>query len=141
MSRIDDSLSETFGLPVPEREQRDEIAVQPSEADDDFEFVRETLRSLLDAGADAFADLANIARSEEKVSAYSAMNDMLSNLSNISVKLMDIQKTKREIENIGQKDKQQSGVVNNTTNVAFIGSTTDLAKLISNNTQGEIIDV
>ena len=136
MSKVDRKLAETFGLEVEEKELPALInPPEQKEEIDDFEFVRGTLHSLIEAGTAAFEDLADIARNEEKISAFSTMNDMLSNLADISTKLLEIQKKKREIESVKTETTQQ--INNVTNNVAYIGSTADLAKLLNS---GEIID-
>lgn len=131
MSRVDKSLSETFGvepigppdrLPPPPLPETEENEIE------DFEFVRQKLHSLLHEGTAAFETLADIAKTEEKISAFSTLNEMLSNLSDISIKLLEIQEKKRKI----QTPKEQKALPGNVTNNAvFVGSTADLDKLIS----------
>lgn len=137
---VDESLAETFGF---EPEKKTFPALIPAiedlpENDDDYEFVKKTLQSLVMAGTSAFESLADIARNDEKIAAFQTMNDMLTNISDISMKILEIQKMKKEIE-----AKQETKQVNNTTNVAaFVGSTAELAKLLlNNNPVGEVIDV
>ena len=147
--KVDVLLSDTFGLPAPEQKQLPKMLEhnQPEEISeiDDFEFVREKLHSLLTAGADAFEDLAVIAREEEKISAFGTMNTMLNTLSDISMRLIEIQKMKVQIEKekkaIGGEEpppQQNNKVVNN--NTVFVGSMAELAAVARKN-NGDIIDV
>lgn len=144
MTRVEEKFAEAFGIPPIEQvSDRDLPVVQntPEPLDDkskdDFEFVRGTLYKLLKNGSDAFEQLAEIASVEEKISAYSTMNEMLSNLSDISIKLLDIHEKKKKMEIASPKEQPQSQQ-NITNNTVFVGSAVDLDKLLS---QGDIIDV
>ena len=141
ITTIDASLSETFGVPtiselVPVEEKPMEVVESES---DDFEFVRRKLHSLLHEGTTAFETLAVIAKSEEKISAFTALNEMMNNLSEISVKLLDIQEKKQKLNNTKTDNKNPTTITNN--NIAFIGTTADLSKLLNDDSlYGETID-
>lgn len=138
MTRVDEKFAETFGIPQISRSTSDMVSVDEIPAADnakgDFEFVRQTLYSLLKNGSDAFEQLAEIAKVEEKISAYGTMNEMLGNLSDISIKLLEIHERKKKME-ASTKPETPAQVTNNN---VYVGSASDLDKLLES---GDIIDV
>lgn len=143
MTKIDRSLAETFGLPtdddVSDRRYPTTTTTPielPEDNDDDYEFVRKTLHSLIKSGSAAFDNLADLAADGEKISAFATMNDMLTNLANISTQLLEVKKIKKEIE--ASDNPVNTGQNTVTNNVAFIGTTADLARLINDK---DVIDV
>lgn len=144
MTRAEEKFAEAFGIPPISEYKADIVPVDPPQADakesgsadEDFEFVRSTLYDLLKNGSTAFEQLAEIARVEEKISAYGTMNEMLSNLSDISIKLLDIHEKKKKMSDPGKKETNQP--TNVTNNMVYVGSASDLDKLLD---KGDIIDV
>ena len=143
MNKVERGIHELVGLPVEEPElpaliEKQEVP-KDNDAKDDIDFVRNTLHSLLEAGTTAFEDLADIARSEEKVSAFATMNSMLQNLSDISLKLIELHEKKQKILATPSKEEGQAKNVNNVTNnnAVFVGSTSDLTKFLNG---GQIYD-
>lgn len=137
MNKVERNIHELVGLPVEEVSLPTLIekteAPKDADAKDDIDFVRDTLHSLLRAGTDAFEDLADIARTEEKVSAFATMNSMLQNLSDISLKLIDLHEKKQKLLATSPEPSGNSSVNNVTNNNAvFVGSTSDLAKFLNN---------
>jgi len=166
MSRIDKSLSEQFGvdpiwnpeevsfpvseiankdlvIPVVEDPKQDQTDQEKIESD--IEFSRQKLLSLLTKGEDAFEYLLHLAKSEERVNAFEVLNSMLSNMTDMSMKIIDIQEKKKKLL-LGGKEKQpESNANNNTTNnIIFTGTTTELQDLIkkqiSSNKDDSIIE-
>lgn len=144
MTRAEEKFAEAFGIPPIEEYKPDIVpstvqnldSNESRSADADFEFVRSTLYDLLKNGSTAFEQLAEIARVEEKISAYGTMNEMLSNLSDISIKLLDIHEKKKKILDSDKKNMQQP--TNVTNNTVYVGSAADLDRLLD---KGDIIDV
>lgn len=141
MAKVDNTLSEIFGVaPIgePEKVPPPEIPETKPGDVEDFEFVRQKLHGLLHEGTTAFETLAQIAKSEEKISAFSTLNEMLSNLSDISIKLLEIQEKKNKL--LAPQKGQQSTPNTVTNNAVFVGSTADLARMINDNFEFPIID-
>lgn len=141
MAKVDNALSETFGVPTLQEVNPATIsqADPPKSELEDFEFVRLKLHALLHAGTESFETLALLAKTEEKISAFQALNEMMGNLSDISLKLLEIQEKKQKLTS--KTEKHDGSVTNVTNNVAYIGSTADLAKLLNDhNFLGDTID-
>lgn len=94
----------------------------------DYEVSRETHRELLEAGQEALAELLKVAKESQHPRAYEVVGQMLKNLSDMTDKLMDLQKKMKELE--GRKDNDAPQV--NVDKAVFVGSTSDLLKQIKN---------
>jgi hypothetical protein len=141
-TKIYSSLAETFDVEdVVDTASKSDIVdsnalmvpdeLPPSKSlEDDADVVRNTLHSLLKQGEEAFADLKRIAVAEESPRSFEVLNGMLSNLSDIAVKLMDVHEKKAKINRLQEtKTQPQPGTTVNNTAV-FVGTTSDLQQMI-----------
>lgn len=130
MSKIHDSLSNTFDLAPPLTQQvGTELQVtQPTDStvDDDADAVRDTLYKLLQQGSEAFEDLKRIAVAEESPRSFEVLNGMLSNLGDIATKIMEVHERKARIKksSVSEQAPINNGTVNN--NTVFVGTTAEL---------------
>lgn len=133
-TKIYQSLADTFDVDdVVDTSDVTDLSL-PTIPDDtsvesDTEKVRETLYTLLSEGADAFSSLKRIAKAEESPRSFEVLNSMLSNLSDIAVKLMDVHERKLKM----QKVSTPTEVVNNgnvTNNTMFVGTTMELHEML-----------
>lgn len=152
MSNVDKSLSEMFGVepiwnpedsafPLAKPEEAtpqvpDVIKEKEQESDEekiesDIEFSRQKLLSLLNKGEDAFEYLLHLAKTEERVNAFEVLNSMLANMTDMSMKIIDIQEKKKKLMSSTKKDDSNTPVNNTTTNnIIFTGTTSDLQEMI-----------
>tara|TARA_B000000441_G_C21752033_1_gene363964 strand:- start:517 stop:879 length:363 start_codon:yes stop_codon:yes gene_type:complete len=100
----------------------------------DYEYTRANLQELIEKGKDGLDLAMRIAEETEHPRAIEVLAGMLKNVSDVNDKLMDLNKKKQEAEEgTGKK------VTNNN---LFIGSTTELQRLLKKNKkEQEIIDV
>lgn len=99
--------------------------------DDDYEFTRGKLKDLIDQGSDAFEMMVEVAKESEHPRAYEVLSGMMKNIADISEKLIDINKKKKEIQYIGKNPKREALPEGSTTNnIMFVGDTKDLQKAI-----------
>lgn len=109
---------------------------------DDYEFTRETLRDLVEKGSDAFENMVEVARESEHPRAYEVLSGMLKNIADISEKLVDVNKKQRDLTTPKGKEAPALPNGSNVTNNVFVGSTTDLQRMLSNmDSPEEIIDL
>lgn len=92
---------------------------------DDYEFSRETYRSLVTKSNEAIEQMLNLAMQSEHPRAFEVLSNMLKNTSDMTDKLMALQKAKKEM---AKKDEGSSAKPALTQNNLFLGSTTDLQK-------------
>lgn len=142
MTRIDTSLSDTFGIPNIERSEivpvvRDEIVESVDDLDADVAFVRGKLESLINKGESAVEMLTDIARAEESPRSFEVLNTMLSTLSDLSMQFIALHEKKAKIINSRTTKNQQPtlNTTTNTTNIAFVGSSSDLDILLEQRRQ------
>jgi hypothetical protein len=169
MTRLDKSLSKVFGVPelgaseiqgpsmekefpapavvestsVMSKEQQYPVTVpdsQSAQIDEDTEFVKHKLKSLLANGENAFATLAEIAKAEERASHFEALTGMMNGLSSIAMGILDAegkrQKLKAGLGEEGQPAQTVHNTQNNTT--VYVGTTADLQRMLD---EEDVIDV
>ena len=98
--------------------------------DNDFEFARKTYYDLLVKGSEALEEMMEVARATEHPRAFEVLSGMMKNMADVNDKLMDLNKKNKDIN---QKDEPKQ--LGNTTNNLFVGTTTDLQRLIHNEKQ------
>lgn len=98
-----------------------------NDLDDDYEESRKTLKDLVLKGNQAIDHLLAIASETEHPRAFEVVATLIKNTAEANEKLMAMQKTVRELKNIKKND---SGV--NVDKAIFIGSTSELSKLLKN---------
>jgi len=102
---------------------------------DDYEYSRATYYDLIEKGRESLEDMIAVARESEHPRAYEVLSSMIKNISDVNDRLMDLNKKKKDI--VAKEDPKAIG---NTTNNLFIGSTTDLQRLLHNESD-KVIDV
>lgn len=145
-SKIDRSLSETFGVPIDDEEELESVDIQDGDEKpiDDIAFVREKLHSLLTDGTEAFQKLADIATDSEKPAAFGTLNEMLKSLSDISMKLVELEEKRQKLdkkETTAVQPIQGGQPTQITNNTVYVGTTADLARLFKESNIGETYDV
>ena len=130
MSEIDDKLNEVLDI-VPEItematvEENTELVIPTNkDAEVDFDKGRENLYKLLDKGNDAIDGILALAKEGEHPRAYEVAGQLIKTVADVSKDLMAMQeklKKLKEVPNTGPKS---------VTNALFVGSTTELTKLL-----------
>jgi uncharacterized protein YdiU (UPF0061 family) len=94
------------------------------EVQDDYEFSRETYRSLVNKSNEAIEQMLSLAMQSEHPRAFEVLSNMLKNTSDMTDKLMALQKAKKDMAKKEEADAKPALTQNN----LFLGSTTDLQK-------------
>ena len=102
--------------------------------DNDYKYSRDTYYELVEKGKQSLELMIEVARESEHPRAFEVLAGMIKNISDVNDRLMDLNKKKKEID---KKDDIKK--VANTTNNLFVGSTTELQKLLKN--ESEIVNV
>jgi hypothetical protein len=95
---------------------------------DDYEFSRDTYRDLIATGTRSLDILAELARESEHPRAFEVLSQAIKNIGDTTDKLMSLQKAKKELNKEDKEKEEQAQVTNNN---VFVGSTTDLQRLLS----------
>lgn len=95
----------------------------------DYEYSRDTYYELIQKGREAMDLMIEVARESEHPRAFEVLSNMIKNVSDVNDKLMDLNKKNKDI------NKEETKQVGSTTNNVFIGSTTDLQRLLQNDSK------
>ena len=95
---------------------------------DDYEFSRETYRDLIATGTKSLDILAELARESEHPRAFEVLSQAIKNIGDTTDKLMSLQKAKKELNKEDKEKEEQAQVTNNN---VFVGSTSDLQRLLA----------
>ena len=98
------------------------------DVNDDYTFSRDTYKDLISTGMGSLDALAEIARESEHPRAFEVLSKSIKDIGDVTDKLMTLQKNKQDL--VGKKEEETSKITNNN---MFIGSTTDLQRMLLNN--------
>lgn len=117
--------SQVHDLVEVEEESVGVATTAKGDADKDYEYTRGHLYSLIEKGQEAVTNALDLANEGDSARAYEVVGGLIKNVADTADKLLDLQKKVKDLENV---------TVNNQTNVTnnsvFVGSTTELQKLI-----------
>jgi hypothetical protein len=139
MTKKFDKLNETFNVdgeivPVEAESVSEKIEKYASDANDikkDYEYARGNLYSLVEKGQEAINGILELAQESEMPRAYEVAGQLIKNTSEIAEKLMALHKIKKDVE----EDTPKGPTTVN--NALFVGSTTELAKLLKQQSQNQ----
>ena len=130
MSTIDDKLNGVLGIAEEVIEEKKEVVVTPTavpantDPDVDFETGRENLYKLLEKGNEAIDGILNLAKEGEHPRAYEVAGQLIKTVSEVSQDLLGLQEKMKKIKDV------PNNAPKNVTNALFVGSTTELTKLL-----------
>lgn len=97
---------------------------------DDYEYSRDTYYEILENGKESMQLMIEVAKESEHPRAFEVLSTMMKNMADVNDKLMDLNKKNKDIN-----QKEELKQLGNTTNNLFVGTTTDLQRLIQNEKQ------
>lgn len=130
------ALNKEFNLPTIEPEvitKSGERLVQLPEEDPieyDYQKTRSNLYSLLSQGQEALNYALEIAKQSEKSHSFSVVGDIIKQLADINYQLLDISEKKQKLSAKKPEESNTNVVTNN--NAIFVGSTSELTKILKN---------
>lgn len=101
--------------------------------DYDYDYSRATYYELIEKGKESLDLMIEVARESEHPRAFEVLSGLIKNLADTNDKLMDLNKKHKDV--IKEDLPQQKQITNNN---VFLGSTTDLQKLLRN--EEKVID-
>ena len=99
----------------------------------DYEYARGNMYSIIEKGQEALNGILELAQETESPRAYEVVGQLIKNVSDSTEKLIELQKKLKDIEEV----KHSIGPTS-VTNAIFVGSTTELSKILKgrlNNTE------
>ena len=110
-----------------------------SDTEEDFEFARERIKKLIGTSDEAIGLMHNLAADAEHPRAFEVLGTMIKQASEMNGQLLDLQKQRKAL--VKDKEKRQASTTNNS---IFVGTTSDLQKLLKDTTnteEGDAIDI
>ena len=127
MNKLNQTLSEVLDVePIGSTELLPATPV--TKVDDDADFARDNIRTLIEKGNLAVDGILHVAKESEHPRAYEVAANLIKNLSDLNKDLMEIQKRKKDLA----PQSQRTGDIN-VDKAVFVGSTTELVKFLKSN--------
>ena len=127
-----DSLNDTFNTDSVEvnaitknDKAKSNIQKLTDDVSKDYDYTRGNLYSLIEKGQEAINGIMEVAGETASPRAYEVAGQLIKSVADSTDKLMDLQKKVKEIDE--DKPKTQNNVTNN---ALFVGSTSELSKML-----------
>ena len=101
---------------------------EENEVQDDYDYARARYYSLTEKGDEAIDLMLDLARESESPRAFEVLSNMLKQNAEISDRLMELQKKKKEVRLTDNPQLPNSMTQNN----VYVGSTTELQRMLHN---------
>lgn len=136
-TNMEKNMEEIFNLPTDtkpmvevlndSRQIIEKLDTQNDEIDADYQYARDNLRSIINAAQASIEDLSSIASTSESPRAYEVLSGLIKTIVDANKDLLELQ---RKVKLLKQEEDSKP---QNVTNALFVGSTTELQKLIKKN--------
>jgi hypothetical protein len=100
------------------------------EENNDYEYARQNIYRVIETGANALDELAQVAAQSQHPRAYEVLTNLVKTMVEANKDLMHLKKTKVEIQKMSDTPVDSMGS-NKVQNNLFVGSTAELQKFIS----------
>ncbi len=127
MTRFEDAIENALDLPstsIPSMATKPIIPEKDSLDNNDYEYARENLYTIVEKGHDALETMLEIAKSSEHPRAFEVVNQLMKTMADAQKDLLELKAKQQKIT--GEKPEQPQNV----TNALFVGTTDELQKMI-----------
>ena len=101
------------------------VVLKKNDVEKDYKYTRGQLYSLIEKGQEAINGIMEVAGESASPRAYEVAGQLIESVADSTDKLMDLQKKMKDIDEEGTKTQN-----NVTNNALFVGSTSELSKLL-----------
>ena len=123
---IEKSLNvETSIVKKDEKTELPNVVLKKNDVEKDYKYTRGQLYSLIEKGQEAINGIMEVAGESASPRAYEVAGQLIKSVADSTDKLMDLQKKMKDIDE--ESTKTQNNVTNN---ALFVGSTSELSKLL-----------
>jgi hypothetical protein len=134
MSDVDKNLAEILNtdyIPVVKEESKSVTIHEPDRSDNnpDALYSRANYYNLIEKGNEALEGILEVAKESQHPRAYEVAANMIKNLSDVTEKLMILQKQQQELK---PKEEQATQTNINVDKAVFVGSTAELLRQLKN---------
>jgi curli biogenesis system outer membrane secretion channel CsgG len=138
--KIDDNLSQVFNMEPIERLTGEIVDASTGEIlesadskiESDYDKTRANLLELLTKGQQALTHALEVAKSSEHPRAFEVVGNLMKQVADINTQLMDLHQQKQKLD-----APKEAAAKNVTNNAIFVGSTSELNKLIEKMNKGD----
>ena len=137
MSEVDQNLSNILNtdyVPVVRETDKSVTIHHSEESNPDAEYSRSNYYNLIEKGNEALDGILEVAKESQHPRAYEVAANMIKNLSDVTEKLMILQKQQKELNPQAAESSTTTNI--NVDKAVFVGSTADLLKQIKNEYSG-----
>ena len=122
-----DTIAQALDItPVDETKNLPGETEVPSNTEKDLEYARENYYHLIETGRRSLEDLVDVANQSQHPRAYEVIATLIKTITDTNDKVVDLQKKAKDI----LSDSEVKKVTNNN---LFVGSTTELTKILGGN--------
>ena len=118
------NISETDIVPTKKGTLRKEDTPKKNEVEKDYEYTRANLYSIIEKGQEAINGIMEVAGESASPRAYEVAGQLIKSVADTTDKLMDLQKKVKDVNEDAPKTN------NVTNNALFVGSTSELSKML-----------
>ena len=118
------NISETDIVPTKKETLRKEDTPKKNEVEKDYEYTRANLYSIIEKGQEAINGIMEVAGESASPRAYEVAGQLIKSVADTTDKLMDLQKKVKDVNEDAPKTN------NVTNNALFVGSTSELSKML-----------
>ena len=118
------NISEPDVVPVKKESPKKDDRVKINEIEKDYEYTRANLYSIIEKGQEAINGIMEVAGESASPRAYEVAGQLIKSVADTTDKLMDLQK---KIKDVNQDRPKTNNVTNN---ALFVGSTSELSKML-----------
>jgi len=118
------NISDTDIIPAKKKTLRKEETPKKNEVEKDYEYTRANLYSIIEKGQEAINGIMEVAGESASPRAYEVAGQLIKSVADTTDKLMDLQKKVKDVNEDAPKTN------NVTNNALFVGSTSELSKML-----------
>ena len=118
------NISDTDIVPSKKQSPRKDEIAKINEVEKDYEYTRANLYSIIEKGQEAINGIMEVAGESASPRAYEVAGQLIKSVADTTDKLMDLQKKVKDVNEDAPKTN------NVTNNALFVGSTSELSKML-----------
>lgn len=102
----------------------------------DYEYSRSNYYNLIEAGNEAIIEMLELAKETQHPRSFEVLGKLIKDISDVNDRLLKMQKAKKELATEEADTPKLGGVTNNN---LFVGSTTDLQRMLADAASEKVI--
>tara|TARA_Y100001937_G_scaffold55726_1_gene76710 strand:- start:29 stop:439 length:411 start_codon:yes stop_codon:yes gene_type:complete len=127
--KVDEIINDALGVKPKEiiKKESKPIIPRPNEnqdIDSDYQYQRENFYNLVERGQDAIQGILDVAQQSDHPRAYEVAGNLIKNVAEVTEKLGDLQEKMKKLKDV------PNNAPKNVTNALFVGSTSELQKML-----------